>query len=55
LLTEVEQFIDCAENGGVPRSDGEFGYNVVRVLEMVTANRTVFPEEPVEVTFGEKT
>jgi predicted dehydrogenase len=53
LLTEIEHFIDCAETGAVPRTSGEFGCNVVRVLEMVTQNRTVFCEENLELIAGE--
>jgi hypothetical protein len=52
LLTEIEQFIDCAETGGVPRSSGKFGCEVVRVLEMVTQNRTVFPTGNLELMAG---
>lgn len=52
LLTEIEQFIDCAETGGVPRSSGKFGCEVVRVLEMVTKNRTVFPAGEFEMMAG---
>jgi predicted dehydrogenase len=36
LLTEVEHFIDCIETGHEPTTSGEFGNNVVRVLEMMT-------------------
>jgi predicted dehydrogenase len=52
LLTEIEQFIDCAETGAVPRSSGEFGAEVVRVLEMVTENRTTFAPENLELMTG---
>lgn len=52
LLTEIEEFIGCAESGAVPRSDGEFGYNVVRVLEMVTQNRTVLSDAPIALMAG---
>jgi len=45
LLTEIEEFIRCAETGDVPRSDGKFGYEVVRVLEMVSKNLTVACKE----------
>jgi len=52
LLTEIEQFIDCAETGAVPRSSGEFGAEVVRVLEMVTENRTTFVAQNLELMTG---
>jgi predicted dehydrogenase len=52
LLTEMEQFIDCCETGAVPRSSGEFGANVVRVLEMVTENRTQFSAATPEMMVG---
>jgi predicted dehydrogenase len=52
LLTEIEQFIECAENVSPPRSSGEFGYNVVRVLEMVTQNRISLAGEPLPSIAG---
>ncbi|CAN5640688.1 Gfo/Idh/MocA family oxidoreductase [soil metagenome] len=33
LRLEVEHFVDCVRNGQTPRSDGESGLRVVRVLE----------------------
>lgn len=41
LLTEVEHFVHCVETGETPRTDGEFGAKVVRVIEMATASRWV--------------
>jgi predicted dehydrogenase len=41
LLTEVEHFVHCIETGEKPRTDGEFGAKVVRVIEMATASRWV--------------
>lgn len=41
LLTEVEHFVHCIETGETPRTDGEFGARVVRVIEMATASRWV--------------
>jgi predicted dehydrogenase len=34
LLAEVEHFADCVETGRKPLTDGEFGTDVVRVLQM---------------------
>ena len=34
LLAEVEHFLDCASSGRAPRTDGNFGVNVVRAVEM---------------------
>lgn len=36
LLVEVEHFAHCIETGERPRSDGRFGADVVRVIEMAT-------------------
>jgi predicted dehydrogenase len=54
LLTEIEHFVDCVETGAVPRSSGEFGCDVVRVLEMVTENRTKFSSEPIDLMAGSR-
>jgi hypothetical protein len=45
-LTEIEHFIHCAKTGAEPRSNGELGYNVVKVLEMVTQNPTILRHQP---------
>jgi predicted dehydrogenase len=39
LRVEVEHFFECIESRQRPLTDGVFGANVVRVLEMVAANR----------------
>lgn len=44
LLLEIEHFIDCIETGATPRSDGNFGANVVAAIEMATNFRWQ-PEE----------
>jgi predicted dehydrogenase len=46
LLTEIEHFIHCAKSGAQPRSSGELGHDVVKVLEMVTQNRTILRPQP---------
>lgn len=33
LLSECQHFVDCCENGGIPRTDGQEGLNVLRVLD----------------------
>jgi len=40
LLAEVEHFLDCVETGATPRTDGNLGVNVVRVLEMAVNSLT---------------
>jgi predicted dehydrogenase len=44
LLNEVEHFIDCIEMGKTPRTNGEFGADVVRAIEMAS-NCKWNPEE----------
>jgi predicted dehydrogenase len=34
LITEIEHFLACAESGNTPRTDGKFGEDVVRAIEM---------------------
>lgn len=34
LLIEIEHFLDCAASGARPRTDGKFGEDVVRAIEM---------------------
>lgn len=34
LLTEVEHFLECVETGKTPHTDGAFGVDVVRAIEM---------------------
>jgi predicted dehydrogenase len=41
LLAEVEHFIHCIERGDQPRTDGKFGVDVVRVIEMATKSKWV--------------
>jgi len=36
LLTEIEHFLECAKSGKAPRTDGKFGEDVVRAIEMAT-------------------
>jgi predicted dehydrogenase len=36
LLIEVDHFLDCIEAGKQPRTDGRFGEDVVRAIEMAT-------------------
>ena len=37
LRLECEHFVECVRNGAKPRSDGESGVRVVRVLEAAQA------------------
>jgi predicted dehydrogenase len=34
LLTEIEHFLECAESGAAPRTNGKFGEDVVRAVEL---------------------
>ena len=43
LLVEMEHFLDCVRTGARPITDGRFGANVVRVLELVNRNRVLEP------------
>jgi predicted dehydrogenase len=36
LLLEVEHFLKCVETGSAPRTDGKFGEDVVRAIEMAS-------------------
>jgi hypothetical protein len=36
LAAEMEHFVDCIANRGVPRSCGKKGLEVMRVLELAT-------------------
>jgi predicted dehydrogenase len=36
LLTEIDHFLECVESGTTPRTDGKFGEDVVRTIEMAT-------------------
>jgi predicted dehydrogenase len=36
LLNEIEHFLECAESGRTPRTDGKFGEDVVRAIEMAS-------------------
>jgi predicted dehydrogenase len=36
LAAEMDHFIHCIETGETPRTDGNFGAQVVRVIEMAT-------------------
>jgi predicted dehydrogenase len=36
LAVEIDHFIDCCLTGKVPRTDGKFGLEVVRALELAT-------------------
>jgi len=50
LLTEIEHFLDCIENGETPRTDGQFGAAVVRAVEMAANHKQALAEslpEPV--------
>jgi len=38
LRLEVQHFVDCVRDGTTPRSDGESGLRVVRVLELLQAD-----------------
>jgi predicted dehydrogenase len=44
LLLEMEHFIECIESKQTPRTDGQFGANVVAAIEMAI-NSTWEPEE----------
>jgi predicted dehydrogenase len=39
LMNEIEHFIDCIETCRPPRTDGQFGANVVRAIELAANNR----------------
>lgn len=52
LAAEIEDFIQCIETGTTPRSDGVFGLQVVRVLEMITDRRSVLDTEQAQVLAG---
>jgi len=39
LLNEVEHFVRCIQTGTTPRTDGKFGLDVVRAIEMAISNR----------------
>lgn len=43
LLNEIEHFIHCSETGEVPVTSGEFGAQVVEVLELVDRTRIGIP------------
>ena len=45
LLIEIEHFIDCIETGATPRTNGNFGAEVVSAIEMAT-NLSWRVEEP---------
>jgi predicted dehydrogenase len=34
LVNEIEHFVKCIETGSMPRTDGRFGVNVVKAIEM---------------------
>jgi predicted dehydrogenase len=36
LAVEIEHFIDCCSTGKVPRTDGKFGLEVIKALELAT-------------------
>jgi predicted dehydrogenase len=38
-LNEVEHFVRCIQSGTNPRTDGKFGLDVVRAIEMAVSNR----------------
>jgi len=40
LQSECQHFLDCIENGTKPRTDGQEGLNVLRVLEKATQSLT---------------
>ncbi len=54
LLAEVEHFLDCVEAGVTPKTDGNLGVNVVRVLEMavnsLSADEGMSMPEPAPAT-----
>jgi predicted dehydrogenase len=47
LLCEIEHFIECVENDLTPRTDGQFGAEVVAAIEMAAATVWRGPEIPV--------
>jgi predicted dehydrogenase len=44
LLQEIEHFIHCVETGVVPITSGEFGVQVVEVLELVDGTKIGMPQ-----------
>lgn len=50
LLLEIEHFIDCIETNRVPRTDGQFGANVVEAIEM--AINSAWEPEPAAAASG---
>lgn len=46
LLSEVEHFVRCIETGGSPHTDGKFGADVVRVIEMATRSSWLMAPRP---------
>lgn len=49
LLLEIEHFVDCIETNRVPRTDGQFGANVVAAIEMAI-NSAWEPERATSVS-----
>ena len=41
LVNEVEHFIKCIQTGSIPRTDGQFGVDVVKAIEMANNSRWV--------------
>jgi predicted dehydrogenase len=54
LLTEVEHFLRCIENRETPLTDGQFGADVVRAIEMAVNSRGDFPHLPTDRPFLEQ-
>jgi predicted dehydrogenase len=52
LLTEVEHFLHCIENGESPRTDGQFGADVVWAIEMAANCKQDLSEESLLVHEG---
>jgi predicted dehydrogenase len=49
LTVEIDHFIDCCLTGKVPRTDGKFGLEVVRALELATMR--IWNAEPIAHEF----
>ena len=49
LANEIEHFLQCIVTGATPRTDGRFGADVVKALEMATERRWVARAEEDEV------
>lgn len=54
LAVEIDHFFDCIENKQMPRSNGKFGAEVVRAIEMALESRLVTDERMPEAVLQKK-